>query len=354
MFTHIYVLYRRSECNEKNRFMMPMIQNTEELKGILRSIQFALRETPGKPAEFLPDSKAAEALSILLQSHMDILKHSVITESRRRKRKHITQGEITSAVYLYATQPPIVKNIERSSRKGTLRIQILLDWIHETQATLESFEKRFKKWANIFATEYFNLCQHQSIDIPAMHWTEKDKHVFIDDKEVLDSKINSISIPTPDVDDNSINEDIQSKTRLFHKQIEYTLTFIRERFNGNDKRRRAIAVFVLLRYLTLEQFPGFESVNELLLECCAEWTIRSRTEIQTLLEAECSPLRLRTDLAKRRMSKDLPKLDYSFILSLIGEEPQHKGRYYTAVTRIDTELCAGRRTLFPNSSTNKE
>lgn len=322
-----------------------------KLKENLLYIKGAIRTTPGRPAYMDPDSGAGIALADILNSRRHILErclqHKKASQGLGRVRN--LKGEIVNAAFLYATQPPLVKDQENSTRRDRLWVQFLTDWLEEPERTLESFDKRFTTWANIFVTEYLKLYRRQKTEEPVIEWTQIEQAIPLLSKEdqANTSFFNAIATAPPKEPDEEGEGADSSQERLsmiplIHELLLNALNAMckTKTHRADEKLRRVAAVYVLRKYHLLSCIEGFHDIHDLLLERLSGWSDQDTNALREEIEEAAQSLVARTDLARRRVRRDLPQLDYSFILPLLGESLSAKDNYYTAVNRFNEKLIA--------------
>ncbi|NLN93357.1 MAG: hypothetical protein GX130_08640 [Candidatus Hydrogenedens sp.] len=299
----------------------------ENLESTLIDIKAAIRNTPGRPATFATDatdSSASEKVLQILTWHEAILVSSVRKDLPQEDKRNI----INSA-YMYAVQPPIVKDPLKSKRKEFLRLQPWIDWLLEENPTLDSFQICFRTWSGIFAQEFKKMQNRQNTDTVIMAFTPQEKTRTLKKQENL---VRFEMEPSPEPDEESM------VPRYSTEQFSHTAKQLLDDLN-NEKKSKVAALMFLLHYLQWKEIPSFPNLCEQVLEKCVIWSGRSFEDLGNDLKEQAQELDVKKEvLAARRINKDYPLLSYAKLLPLLDIKDTDCNRYYVAISRYRRSL----------------
>lgn len=296
----------------------------ENLESALFAVKIAIRNTPGMPASLEKESTASNHVYQILLWHKNLL--IAITRKRSPRTKEM---DILNSAYLYAVQPPIVKDTLKSTRKNFLRLQPWIDWLDEDTPTLNSFESSFRRWAWIFSQEYKKMQSRQNIDGVTISYTPKEITRLVKNKEVLTFLENQPS------QDSEADFEVQRYQRAVFSKIIDQLRIDLE----NERKSKIAALLFLLHSLQWKEVPSYIQLRSCVLQKCVAWSGRSFSDLDQDLSKQIETLDPHKEiLAARRVNKDYPLLSYFDLLSFLGLKTSDLNRYYVAINRYRKHL----------------
>lgn len=344
---------------------------TREWCGLERALSVlsgAVTVAPGRPAAFSREGAFGEVLGALVWDRRDLLAaalegrlHGGSANHTARRRLLGMTGEDRLAdfvgfFYEFLANPPMVKDREASRRSGRIRLQELVDWTRaggeDDGEAVASFNRLFKTWASIAATEYLSQVGRGNVEGPGVDYVplEKSRTTGPPDRDYgqdcgdhdEDGAVDcgeegelwgGLAICGGEIDE----EDDRRFRPLPIEELDKVHELLLERL-ADPSQSKDTAAFLLRHWNSACCFPRSGELERPLVALCRQLSGLSGKEIRNRLEGFLCRSLARQDLRRRRVAGDFPKMDYPELMEMLGMGPEQKNGLYVRVCRFQGRL----------------